>query len=69
MNDDGDNIYIYGHGTISGDKFPHPSQEDPPAVGWTHSPIFIQGIKPLFFQNKYIHSRLPFNNENINLPH
>ena len=40
---DGDNIYIYGHGTISGDKFSHPSQENPPAEDWTHRPIYIRG--------------------------
>ena len=42
--EDGENIYIYGHGTISGDKFPHSSQEDPPMDGWTHRPIYIEGI-------------------------
>ena len=46
-NDDGENIYIYGHGTISGDKFPHPSQENPPMDGWTHRPIYIEGTKTL----------------------
>ena len=30
QNQNGDNILIYGHGTISGDKLPHPNHADPP---------------------------------------
>ena len=48
-NDDdtgGHNIHLYGHGTISGDKIPHPSQSDAPEEQtFTFSPIHIKGCQ------------------------
>ena len=43
---DGEHILIYGHGTLSGDKLPHPSHADPPIpddMHWTYDPISISG--------------------------
>ena len=39
-------VLIYGHGTLSGDKLPHPSYNDPPLPEtefWQYSPIFLAG--------------------------
>ena len=44
--DDAYNVLIYGHGTLSGDKLPHPSFNDPPLPEtefWRYSPIFLAG--------------------------
>ena len=44
--DDGKFIKIFGHGTLSGDKLPHPSEAEPPIPSedhWTYDPIEIQG--------------------------
>jgi len=44
-NNDGYNIRIFGHGTLSGDLLPHPNYANPP-IGyeefWTYRPINIQ---------------------------
>ena len=45
-NKDGHHIHIYGHGTLSGEKYPHPHDEYPSLDEdqyWTHSPIRIDG--------------------------
>ena len=40
---DGSNIHIYGHGTISGDKIPHPNYSSyPDEEYWKFRPITIQ---------------------------
>ena len=40
----GENIHIYGHGTLSGDKIPHIQHSDsPPEDVWKYSPIRIRG--------------------------
>ena len=39
-------VLIHGHGTISGDKFPHPISADPPTPAnerYTYSPISLDG--------------------------
>ena len=44
--EDGSFIRIFGHGTLSGDKLPHPSHADPPVPngeGWPYRPIDIEG--------------------------
>ena len=44
---DGDFIRIFGHGTLSGDKLPHPSYAEPPIDEdeyWTYHPIDIKGL-------------------------
>jgi len=44
--DDGHDIHIYGHGTLSGENYPHPNDENPPVPEkqyWTHSPVRIRG--------------------------
>ena len=44
---DGDHILIYGHGTLSGDRLPHPNYADPwIPENWFKS-IYIQGISHL----------------------
>lgn len=43
---DGGKIKIFGHGTLSGDMLPHPSEANPTVTSdsyWTYSPIFISG--------------------------
>ena len=43
--DDGDSIKIFGHGTISGDKIPHPDFAEPPVESdemFTYHTIDIQ---------------------------
>ena len=45
---DGEYIRIFGHGTLSGDKLPHPGSTDPPIPSedyWTYHPIDISGQK------------------------
>ena len=52
---DGDHILIYGHGTLSGDKLPHPNHADPPIPDdkhWTYDPISISGQWFLKFLRK-----------------
>ena len=47
---DGDNIKIFGHGTLSGDKLPHPNFAEPPITGdhnWMYHPIDITSKAPL----------------------
>ena len=42
---DGHHIHIFGHGTLSGEKYPHPQDEIPPLDKdqyWTYSPIVIK---------------------------
>ena len=44
--DDGKFIRIFGHGTLSGDKLPHPNHAEPPIPSdehWTYDPIYISG--------------------------
>ena len=44
--DDGHHIHIYGHGTLSGEKYPHPNEENPPVpdeVHYTYRPVSIKG--------------------------
>ena len=44
--EDGKFIRIFGHGTLSGDKLPHPSHAEPSIPSedyWTYHPIDIQG--------------------------
>ena len=46
--DDGNHILIYGHGTLSGDRLPHPNFADPPIPEdehWKYHSITIQGVK------------------------
>ena len=43
---DGHHIHIYGHGTLSGEKFPHPNDENPPVpdeLHYTYRPVSIKG--------------------------
>ena len=43
---DGRGIRIYGHGTLSGDRLPHPSYADPPIANdkhWTYHPVEVSG--------------------------
>ena len=43
---DGSFIRIFGHGTLSGDKLPHPNHAEPPVPegeGWPYRPIDIEG--------------------------
>ena len=43
--EDGDSIKIFGHGTISGDKIPHPNFAEPPVESdqtFTYHTIDIQ---------------------------
>jgi len=43
---DGRNIRIFGHGTLSGDKLPHPAYASPALPSnenWTYDPIYISG--------------------------
>ena len=50
--EDGNSIRIFGHGTLSGDKLPHPSHAEPPVPnedGWPYRPIDIQGTLLLSF--------------------
>ena len=40
---DTDNVTIYGHGTLSGDRLPHPHYSDlPEAEHWRYGPVGIQ---------------------------
>ena len=51
--EDGKFIRIFGHGTLSGDKLPHPSHAEPPVPnedGWPYRPIDIQGTLLFSFQ-------------------
>ena len=44
--EDGSFIRIFGHGTLSGDRLPHPSHAEPPVPNgdnWPYHPIDIQG--------------------------
>ena len=59
---DGNFIRIFGHGTLSGDKLPHPNYAEPPIADdeyWTYHPIDIRGVNKIFpslsyiFQQKY----------------
>ena len=44
-NDDGANIHVYGHGTISGDKIPHPLHSSyPQDEHWKFRPVFIRSM-------------------------
>jgi len=43
---DGHHIRIFGHGTLSGDRLPHPNHAHPPPPDtehWTYDPIYISG--------------------------
>ena len=45
--DDGNGILIYGHGTLSGDRLPHPHYANPPIPDdehWRYHGINIEGI-------------------------
>ena len=49
--DDGQFIRIFGHGTLSGDKLPHPNQAEPPIPNGdylTYDPIYISGGNIIF---------------------
>ena len=58
----GRNVTIFGHGTLSGDKLPHPSMSDlPEGQGWRHSPIHIEGadyttVEGITIANSAMHS-------------
>ena len=40
---DGNDIHIFGHGTISGDKLPHPGEADEePEHRATYDPVWIE---------------------------
>ena len=44
---DGGHILIHGHGTLSGDRLPHPNHADPPVpenMHWKFDPIFVSGM-------------------------
>ena len=42
--DDGRNVTIFGHGTLSGDRLPHPDYSGlPQDQYWTYRPIHIRG--------------------------
>ena len=47
--DDGNGILIYGHGTLSGDKLPHPNYADdvPYDEHWRYYGIYIEGKESL----------------------
>ena len=48
-------IRIFGHGTLSGDKLPHPNFADPPIADdehWLYHPLDIEGLKK---KNKILH--------------
>jgi len=59
---DGSNIHIYGHGTISGDKIPHPNYSSyPDEEYWKFRPITIQNamntkIEGITIANSAFHS-------------
>ena len=43
LNDDGHNIHIFGHGTLSGDKLPHPNYSDTPEdEKWKYKAVKIK---------------------------
>lgn len=45
---DGHDILIFGHGTLSGERYPHPDDDSPPAPDeddWKYKPIDIVGAK------------------------
>ena len=45
---DGHNIRIFGHGTLSGERHPHPHDDTPPALDadeWKYRPIEITGAR------------------------
>ena len=44
---DGKFIKIFGHGTLSGDKLPHPDYAEPPITDdeyWSYHPIDIKSM-------------------------
>ena len=41
---DGDHILIYGHGTLSGDRLPHPNYADPSIPDNLFKSIYIKGL-------------------------
>ena len=48
-------IRIFGHGTLSGDKLPHPNFADPPIADdehWLYHPLDIEGLNK---KNKILH--------------
>ena len=50
--DDGKFIRIFGHGTLSGDRLPHPDFAEPPIPNdahWTYDPIYISGLFQIVF--------------------
>ena len=44
---DGDHILIYGHGTLSGDRLPHPHYADPSIPDNKFRSIYIKGLSHL----------------------
>ena len=58
----GRNVTIFGHGTLSGDKLPHPSMSDlPDGQDWRYSPIHIEGadyttVEGITIANSAMHS-------------
>ena len=51
-NEDGDSIKIFGHGTLFGDKLPHPSYAEPPVSEdqvYTYHTIDIQVILAAYY--------------------
>ena len=58
----GRNVTIFGHGTLSGDKLPHPSMSDlPDGEDWRYSPIHIEGadyttVEGITIANSAMHS-------------
>ena len=52
--DDGNGILIFGHGTLSGDKLPHPNYADdvPDDEHWRYHGINIDGKESLLKPSK-----------------
>ena len=73
---DGDHIKIFGHGTISGDRLPHPQAANPAVPNdnyWTYSPIFISGaastsVQGITIANSAYHSVMLPQDYNPNKP-
>ena len=46
MSNDGHHIRIFGHGTLSGERYPHPDCDTPPSPDyWKYKPIDIHGAR------------------------
>ena len=71
---DGNNVTIFGHGTLSGDKLPHPDYSGlPPSQTWTLRPIHIRGthgttVEGLTIANSAHHSVMLVSNYDLERP-